>query len=80
MHIRKNITIKLINGAQQAIRPTTGPTNTGVMPANANKEIANTGIMPANEEIAAILSIATNVPSTLVTFIPNQRQQAEIKV
>ncbi len=40
----------------------------------------NMGAIPANEEIAAIPSIATNVPSTLVTFIPIHRQTAEKKV
>jgi hypothetical protein len=41
---------------------------------------SNTGMVLANEEIAAIPSMATNVPSTLVIFIPAQRQKAEIKV
>ena len=38
------------------------------------------GIIFAKEDIAAMPSIATNVPSTLVIFIPIQRQTAEKKV
>jgi len=40
----------------------------------------NIGTVLANEEIAAIPSIATNVPSTLVIFIPMYKHIAEKNV